>query len=80
MCKRYLDPLPLTHSQWGTWPVTQACALNGHRTSDLMVLRPALSPLSHSSWGWRKFQVSRFELGQWAPRAPWAADGPPRLY
>ena len=27
MCERNTDWLPLAHSQLGTWPVTQACAL-----------------------------------------------------
>ena len=35
----------------GTWPATQACALTRNWTSDLLILRPALSPLSHSSQG-----------------------------
>ena len=30
-----------------TWPATQACALIGNQTSDPLVLRTALSPLSH---------------------------------
>ena len=41
--------LPLEHSQLGTWPATQACALTGNRTCDPLVHRPALSPLSHTS-------------------------------
>ena len=35
----------------GTWPTTQACALTGNRTSDPLVRRPALNPLSHTSQG-----------------------------
>ena len=35
----------------GTWPATQACALTGNRTSDPLVHRPALNPLSHTSRG-----------------------------
>ena len=35
----------------GTWPTTQACAQTGNRTSDLLVCRPALNPLSHTSQG-----------------------------
>ena len=35
----------------GTWPATQACALTGNRTSDLLVCRPVLNPLSHTSQG-----------------------------
>ena len=41
--------LPLTHPLLGTWPTTQACALIGNRTGNPLVLRPALSPLSHTS-------------------------------
>ena len=36
---------------WGTWPSPQACALTGNRTSDPLVCRPALNPLSHTSQG-----------------------------
>ena len=35
----------------GTWPTTQACALTGNQTSDPLVCRPALNPLSHTSQG-----------------------------
>ena len=38
--------LPLMRPILGTWPATQACALTGKRTSDLLVHRPVLSPLS----------------------------------
>ena len=41
--------LPLTCPPLGTWPVTQACALTGKGTSNPLVRRPALSPLSHTS-------------------------------
>ena len=41
--------LPFTNPQLGTWPATQACALNGNQTSDPLVHRPALSPLNHTS-------------------------------
>ena len=43
--------LPLEHPLLGTWPVFQACAPTGNRTSDPLVLRPALNPLSHTSQG-----------------------------
>ena len=43
--------LPLTCPLLGTWPVTQACALTGNRTGHLLVRRPELSPLSHTSEG-----------------------------
>ena len=41
----------LTHPQLGTWLTVQACALNGNLTSDPLVHRPALNPLSHTSQG-----------------------------
>ena len=41
--------LPLARPLLGAWPATQACALSGNRTSDPLVHRPALSPLSHTS-------------------------------
>ena len=43
--------LPLTLPLLGTWPATQACTLTGNRTSDPLVHRPVLSPLSHTSQG-----------------------------
>ena len=43
--------LPLTHPLLGMWLTTQACDLTGNRTSDLLVHRPALNPLSHTSQG-----------------------------
>ena len=36
---------------WGPGPATQTCALTGNRTSNLLVCRPALNPLSHASQG-----------------------------
>ena len=42
---------PLTLPQPGTWPATLACALTANGTSDLLVLGPALSPLSHTGQG-----------------------------
>ena len=35
----------------GTWLTTQACALTGNQIGDLLVHRPALSPLGHPSQG-----------------------------
>ena len=35
----------------GTWPATQTCALTKNRTSDPLVCRLALNPLSHTSQG-----------------------------
>ena len=43
--------LPLAHPLLGTWSVTQAFVLTGNRTSDPLVHRPALNPLSHTSQG-----------------------------
>ena len=43
--------LPLTRPLLGTWPTTQACALTGNRTSDPLVLRLMLNPLSHTRQG-----------------------------
>ena len=43
--------LPLTNPELGTSPKTEACALIEIRTGDLLVRRPALNPLSHTSWG-----------------------------
>ena len=48
-CERYIDWLPLTLPQLGTWPTTQACALSGNQTSNLSIHRPALNPLRHTS-------------------------------
>ena len=41
--------LPLTHHLLGTWPATQACAVTGYWTSNPLVHRLALNPLSHIS-------------------------------
>ena len=43
--------LPLAHPPPETWPTTQACALTGNRTSDPLVCRLALNPLSYTSQG-----------------------------
>ena len=43
--------LPLTLPLLGTWPTTQACALTGNQTCDLLVCRLVLNPLSHTSQG-----------------------------
>ena len=40
------------HPLLGTWPATQACALNWNRTGDPLVCRPTLDPLSHTSQGY----------------------------
>ena len=41
--------LPLVPPLLGTWPETQACALTGNLTSNPLVRRPALNPLSHAN-------------------------------
>ena len=41
--------LPLARPQLGAWPATQACALTRNWTSNLLVHRPVLSPLRHTS-------------------------------
>ena len=51
MCERYIDWLPLKRPQLGTCPATQACALTRNQTSNFLVCRPVLSPLSHTSQG-----------------------------
>ena len=43
--------MPLTRPLLGTWPATQAYALTGNQTSNPLVLRLALNPLSHTSQG-----------------------------
>ena len=43
--------LPLAYPLLGTWPTTQACALTGNQTSDPLLHRPVLNPLSHTSQG-----------------------------
>ena len=46
-----IDWLPLSCLLLGAWPTTQACALAGNQTSDLLVPRTALSLLNHTSQG-----------------------------
>ena len=41
--------LPLARLQPGIWPATQACALTGIQTGDLLVCRMTHNPLSHTS-------------------------------
>ena len=41
--------LPLMCPLLGTWLTTLECALTGNRTSNPLVHRPALNPLSHTS-------------------------------
>ena len=51
MCERNINQLPLTRPQLGTWRATQACALTGNQTGDLLVCRLVLDPLSHTNQG-----------------------------
>ena len=46
--------LPPAYPILGIWPATQACALTGNWTSDALVHRPALNPLSYTSQGHKK--------------------------
>ena len=50
MCESYIQ-LVASHKPpvWGTWPATQACALTGNWTSNILVHRPALDPLCHTA-------------------------------
>ena len=50
-----IDGVPLARSQLGAWPTTQACALTGKQTNNPSVLRPALSPLSHTRQSSKQF-------------------------
>ena len=49
--------LPPMSPQLGTLSATQACALTGNLTSNPLVLKPALSPLSHTSQGYNFFKI-----------------------
>ena len=49
MHERYISWLSLTHPPLGTWPATQACALTGNWTGDLLFHRLAVNPRSHTS-------------------------------
>ena len=49
--------LPLPCPALGTWPETQACALTGNRTSDPLIRRQALNPLSETSQGYPSFII-----------------------
>ena len=54
--------LPLARPPLGTQPITQACALTGNRTSNPLVLRPALNPLSCTSQGSFLFLKKMYRL------------------
>ena len=51
MCERFMDWLSLARLQLGTQPTTQAHALTGNRTGDLLVRRLVLNSLNHTSQG-----------------------------
>ena len=53
-----------THPAGNLAHTTQACALTGNQTSDPLVHRPALNPLSHTSQGWIIF-YSQGKPGEW---------------
>ena len=59
MCERNICQLPLVRDPIGDRPATQACALTGNQTSDPVVHRPALNPLSHTSQGSTAIKVKR---------------------
>ena len=44
--------LPLMRPPLRIWPTTQACTLIGNQTSDPLVHRLALNPLSYTSQGY----------------------------
>ena len=55
--------LPLARPPLGTWNATQARVLTGTQTSNPLVCRPALNPLSHTSQGHiRKVYISFISL------------------
>ena len=59
MCERNICQLPLVRDPIGDRPATQACARTGNQTSDPLVHRPALNPLSHTSQGSTAIKVKR---------------------
>ena len=56
--------LPLVYPLLRTWPATQAFALTGNQTSNPLVFRLALDPLSHTSQGRTSFLGSVYKLAQ----------------
>ena len=46
----------------GTWPATQACALTGNQSSDSLLRRLVLNPLSHTSQGFKSYFCSGYVL------------------
>ena len=62
--ERNTDWLPLAYPQPGAWPTTQACALTGNKTSDLLVCRSVLNALSHTIQG-QRYNLKRNHLLQY---------------
>ena len=65
MCARNINRLPPMRPPPGTRPTTQACALTGNRTSDLLVCRMMPNPLSHTSQGKAQFFIRELEHPSW---------------
>ena len=51
MCERNINCLPLACALMGTEPATQACALTGNLTGDLLAHSLMLNQLSYASQG-----------------------------
>ena len=63
--------LPLACPLLETWPASQACYLTGNRTTDPLLCRLALSPLSHTSQGQLGFPLvinKTLSLNLWITR------------
>ena len=54
--------LSRTSPRLGTQPATQACAPTGNQTSDPLVHKPVLNPLSHTSQGYCNLFYSRHDM------------------
>ena len=68
--------LPLACPLLGTWPETQACALTGNQTGDLLVCKVMPNALSRTSQGWHLHffaQVFPAGLASWKC---WSVDHP----
>ena len=64
----------------GPWTTTQECVLTRNRTSNTLVGRPALNPLSHSSQGslcihYEHLKLAKLQRGLrllvWPRQGPW---------
>ena len=76
MCERNIDQLPFTHPRPEPQPETQACALTGNRTSDLLVHKHVLNPLYHTSQGSPHFKDENMEVWPTCGRHPQLAKEP----